>query len=158
MDENKLGQFFKSYHQFQLYSLSGYFHISSELNLNALIRTPAIKEWLDSHHYFICPCPSQSEEIVKIGVLCYSSIFISREDLKHTIMDHPDWTPIHPESPPIFDIFIGELNTSSKKTKMLFVSSEKSKQEEVADIFKAIYDGTQKSIPKWFYDDIHPNG
>jgi len=51
MEENKLSQFFKSYHQRQLYSLSGYFHISSELSLEDLKTISIIDEWLDSHQY-----------------------------------------------------------------------------------------------------------
>jgi len=51
MEENQLSQFFKSYHQRQLYSLSGYFHISSELSLEDLKTISIIDEWLDSHQY-----------------------------------------------------------------------------------------------------------
>jgi hypothetical protein len=79
-------------------------------------------------------CPSPSEEMVKIGILCYGSTFMFRDDLKQAIMAHPQWTPSNSESPPIFDIFIGELNTSKKKTKMLFISTKKYKQEEVSNL------------------------
>ena len=88
LEDNKLGQFFKSYHQQQLYSLGGYFHVSSEHTLEELIRIPAIEEWLDSHWYFIWPCTSQAEKMVKIGVLCYGSIFFFCKDLKQAILDH----------------------------------------------------------------------
>jgi hypothetical protein len=40
LEENKLGQFFKSYHQQQLYSLGGYFHVSSEHTLEATLLLP----------------------------------------------------------------------------------------------------------------------
>jgi hypothetical protein len=92
-------------------------------------------------------CPSNAEEMVKIGMLCYSSIFTFRDDLKLAIMSHEAWCPIDPLHPPIFDLFVGEFNSSSKKTKMLFVSAEKSKQNEVTTLFKDIYDGSQKSYP-----------
>ncbi len=59
-------------------------------------------------------------------------------------MSHPSWSPSDPANPPIFDIFVGELNSLSKKTKLLFVSAEKSKQDEVSLLFRDIYDGTQK--------------
>jgi hypothetical protein len=147
MEENKLSQFFKLYHQWQLYSLGGYFHISSELSLDNLKTILIIDKWLDSHRYNMKLCPSQHEEMINIGVLCYSSIFTFRDDLKQAILKHPLWSPSDPDDPPIFDIFIGELNTSSSKTKMLFVSAERSKQEEVSKIFRYIYDGTQKSYP-----------
>jgi len=92
-------------------------------------------------------CPSQAEEMVTIGILCYSSIFSFCDNLKQAILTHPSWTPINTDDPPIFDIFVGELNAPGKKTTMLFVSAELSKCEEVSDIFKIIYDGTQKSYP-----------
>jgi hypothetical protein len=91
--------------------------------------------------------PSNAEEVVKIRMLCYSSIFTFHDDLKQAIMLHQSWTPSDSSNPPIFDLFLGELNSSSKKTYLLFVSSEKSKQEEVSALFKSIYDGTQKSYP-----------
>ena len=40
MEENKLPQFFQLYHPCQYYSISGYFHISSELTFNDLISMP----------------------------------------------------------------------------------------------------------------------
>jgi hypothetical protein len=155
MEANKLNQFFHSYHPRQFYSISGYFHISSELSFDILMNLPEVEEWLDSHKYFAKVCPSQSKEMVKIGVLCYGSTLIFREDLKQAILAHPSWTPTDPNNPPIFDIFVGELNSTSKKTKMLFVSAERSKQEEVSSLFKAIYDGTKKNIPKRIGNDFH---
>jgi len=108
MEENKLHQFFKSYHQRQNYSISGYFHVSSVLPFNEIINKPELDEWLDAHRYFMRIRPSNAEEMVKIGMLC----------LRY--------------------FFVGELNSASKKTKMLFVSTEKSKQEEVSQLFKSI--------------------
>lgn len=69
MEENKLNQFFKSYHDHQLYSISGYFHISSDLTFDELKAKPLVEEWLDSYHYYMKICPSQAEEMVQIGVL-----------------------------------------------------------------------------------------
>jgi hypothetical protein len=60
-------------------------------------------------------CQSQAEEMVQIGVLCYSSIFTFWDDLKQAIIKHHQWMPVSLENPPIFDIYIGELNSSSKK-------------------------------------------
>ncbi len=53
MEENKLSQFFKSYHPKQHYYISGYFHVSSTLSFDGLVRKPALEEWLDSHWYFM---------------------------------------------------------------------------------------------------------
>ena len=72
MEDNKLGQFFKSYHPKQHYSISGYFRISSTLLFNKIIKKTALEEWLDSHRYFMRQCPSNAEEMVKIGMLCVS--------------------------------------------------------------------------------------
>jgi hypothetical protein len=145
IDDNKISQFFKSYHQKQLYSLSGFFHISSQLSFNDLYKHPIIEEWLDSYHYFMRLCPSQNEEMVQIGALCYGSIFLFREDLKQAILAHPQWTPTDPMSSLIFDIYVRDFKTPGKKTKMLFLSAERSKQNEVSSLLKSIYDGTKKS-------------
>jgi hypothetical protein len=96
---------------------------------------------------FMKMCPSQSKEMIQIGVLCYSSILTFHDDLKLAILSHPLWTPKDANDPPIFDIYVSELNAPGKKSKMLFVSSEKSKQEEVTNLFKNSYDGTKKSYP-----------
>ena len=150
IDDNKIHQFFKSYHQKQLFSLSGYFHVSSALPPDELFHLPLIDEWLESYRYYIKICPSQAEEMVKIGLLCYGSTFIFRDHLKQAIMTHPLWTPDNPASPPIFDIFTSDLTTPGKKVKMLFVSAEKSRQQEVIRLMKLIYDGTQKSYPNGY--------
>jgi hypothetical protein len=47
MEDNKLHQFFKSYHQRQHYSISGYFHISLVLPFNEIVNKPELVEWLD---------------------------------------------------------------------------------------------------------------
>jgi len=141
-----------SYHQCQLYSLSGYFYISTELTLEELIQNPAVEEWLDSYRYFIRPCPSQAEEMVKVGVSCYSSIFLFREDLKQAIMAHQDWTPANPDSSTIFDIFIGELKTSSRKNR------NKKKYQAYLSPSTIHLRWYSKSIPKWVNDDFHTHG
>jgi hypothetical protein len=45
--------------------------------------------------------------------------------------------PQHANDPPMFDIYVSELNAPGKK----------SKQEEVTNLFKNSYDGTNKSYP-----------
>lgn len=62
-------------------------------------------------------------------------------------MSHPSWTPIDLDDPTIFDVYVVDFNATGKKTKMLFVSAEKSQANEVANLFKNIYDGTPKSYP-----------
>jgi hypothetical protein len=44
IDDNRMNQYFKTYHQRQLYSLSGYFHISTALSFNQLIQSTPISE------------------------------------------------------------------------------------------------------------------
>jgi len=67
-----------------MYSLKGYFHISSEFSLDDLQQKTPVMEWLDSYNYFMKPWISQVEEMVPIGALCYSSILMFRDDLKRT--------------------------------------------------------------------------
>jgi hypothetical protein len=88
--------------------------------------------------------------MVKIGILCYGSIFIFHDHLKQAIMTHPLWTPKDPLSPPIFDIFATDFVTPGKKVKMLFISTKKSKQQEVIRLMKLIYDGTPKFYPNGY--------
>lgn len=90
--------YFKSYHQCQLYSLSGFFHISSKYSLNELQQLPLIDEWLDTYQYFVKTSPSQSEEMIQIGALCYSSTLTFWDDLKQAIYSHP-LTPTDPTIP-----------------------------------------------------------
>jgi hypothetical protein len=147
VDEPKMLYFFKPYHQRQHYSLSGYFHISSNLSLDELKSLPAIKEWLNTYHYFIWSCPSQREEMVQISTLCYRSRYMYCEDLKEAILTHPEWHPIYNNSPPIFDLYTADFNASGKKTKIIFVSTERSRQEEVSSLFKTIYNSTKNCYP-----------
>jgi hypothetical protein len=76
VDDTKIHQFFQSHHQKQTYSLSGYFNISSALTFSELFHLTLVAKWLESYHYYARICPSQNEEMVKIGALVYSSIFI----------------------------------------------------------------------------------
>jgi hypothetical protein len=85
--------------------------------------------------------------MVPIGILCYSSQFLHHEELKLAITSHSSWQPNDPSNPPIFDIYLGDFLANGKKTKMLFVSSEKSKQQELVEHFKRLYDGSKKSYP-----------
>jgi hypothetical protein len=135
-NDSKMSIYFKSYHQRQLYSLSGFFHISLKFSLAELQQLPLIDEWLDTHQYFLKPCPSQTEEMIQIGALCYSSTLIFWDDLKQAIYSHPLWTPTDLSNAPIFDIYIGDFNAPGKCTKMLFFSAERSKTEVVTNLFK----------------------
>jgi hypothetical protein len=117
VDQSRLLQFFKPYHMKQQYSLSGYFHISSTLTFDQIRSLPSIDEWLDTYNYYIKLCPSQNEEMTQIRALCYSSIFMYREDLMEAILSHPLWTPTDPSKPPIFDLFISDFISNGKKEK-----------------------------------------
>jgi len=57
-------------------------HISSTLSFEQIRSLPTIIEWLDTYNYFIKLFPSQKEEMIQIGVLCYSNVFMYHEDLK----------------------------------------------------------------------------
>jgi len=91
------------------------------------------------------------EEMVKIGALSYSSTFIFRDHLKQAIMTHPSWQQnLRDGTPLIFDLFVSDFLSPGKCTKTLFVSAEKTKQDEVSSLFKQIYDGTGKSYPNGY--------
>jgi hypothetical protein len=134
-DDNKMLTYFTPYYKKQFYSLSGYFHVSSSLTFEALQQNQKVNEWLEYNRYYMKLCPNQEEEMVQIGALCFSSIFIYRDDLKQSIIHHPLWTSKHANHPPIFELYTADFTGSSKKTKMLFISAEKSKQNEVAAFF-----------------------
>lgn len=85
--------------------------------------------------------------MVQIGALLYSSTFTFREDLKQAIINDPLWNPNKLPSAPVFDIYPADFQGPKKNTKMLFVSAEKSKQNEVATSFTNIYDGRDKTYP-----------
>jgi hypothetical protein len=70
MEDNKLHQFFRSYHQRQRYLISGYFHVSLVLSFDEIVKKTELEEWFDGHQYFMRLCPSNAEEMVKIGLLC----------------------------------------------------------------------------------------
>lgn len=147
VDDNRLHQYFKPFYQRQYYSLSGYFHISSSLTFDELSQSHALDEWLDSNRYYMRLCTSQDEEMIQLGALLYSNIFMYREDLKHAIQQHPLWNFSPDSKPPVFDINIGEFNAPNKRVKMLFVSGERSHQETLINIFKTMYDGAPKEYP-----------
>jgi hypothetical protein len=65
--------------------------------------------------------------MVQIGALCYSSKILYHEDLKTAIASHTDWpNPDDSDNPQIFDLYLSNFTASGKKTKMLFVSTERS--------------------------------
>jgi hypothetical protein len=119
-------QYFKPYYQKQKFSLSGFFHINSTLTLEEIKSLPAVDEWLDTNKYHVRQCPSQSKEMVPIGVLCYSSPFPYHEELKQAILNHSSWQPNNQSNPTVFHVYLGDFLAGGKKTKMLFISAEKS--------------------------------
>jgi hypothetical protein len=82
IDMSKISLFFHSYYQKQMYSLSGFFHIRKALSFNDLITSTPVAEWLDTYRHYIKLCPSQEEEMVQVGALCYSNVLMHREELK----------------------------------------------------------------------------
>jgi hypothetical protein len=135
IDENKLKTYFHSYYAEQHYSLSGYFHIHTTLTDEELFGHQEIIEWLEFNRYNVKMSPSQDEEMIQIGALCFSSIFTYSEDLKQAILQDPLWNPDKAIINPFFDIYPADFQGPDKKTKMLFVSAEKSKQNEIANFF-----------------------
>ena len=85
--------------------------------------------------------------MIQIGALCFSSELLYRADLKLAIASQLEWSTERDEdSHPIFDLYLSDFSASGKKTKMIFVSAERSQQEDVSSRFKRIYDGMQNRI------------
>ena len=116
--------FFNAYYKKQFYSLSGYFHISTSLSFESLRDHRYMIEWLEENRYYMKLCPSQNEEIVQIGALCFSSPYIYREDLRLSIIQHHTWNITKDPNPPIFDLVLSDFIGPTKKTKMLFIVGE----------------------------------
>jgi hypothetical protein len=103
VEENKMLQFFQPYYKKQRYSLSGYFHMKSSLSFKDLFKHHLVEEWLDLHCYSLKLCPSQTKEMVPVGALCFSNLFMHRKELKRSILLHPSWNHADTDEP-IFDI------------------------------------------------------
>ncbi len=107
----------------------------------------SVYEWLEINRYAIKQSPSNSEEMVQIGALCFSSEYIYREDPKMAITKHPSWSfPILLE-PPIIHLTKGDFQGLENSTKMIFVCSEWLTQVEVRDFFSKLFDETSKDYP-----------
>jgi hypothetical protein len=147
LEDNQMLQYYIPFYHRQLYSLSGFLHISSQLSFMDIMALPKVLEWLDSNKYFIKLCPSQEEEMVPLGALCYSHILMNRDDLKDAIYKHQLWKSHFPATSPIFDVYLGDFMSSNKKEKMLFLSGEKSKVGFPSNFFKDLYNGNSKKYP-----------
>jgi len=122
-------------HTFLHYSLSGYFHTGSALPFNDLISHAKVAEWLHVYRYHIKLCPSQHEEILPSGALCYSNVFMHRGGgSNQAIVKHTSW--LDSDSSFISEIYISDFLSRGKKTKMLLISSKKSKCEQTTKFFK----------------------
>jgi hypothetical protein len=123
-DQNRMLTYFKPYFNKQQYSLSGYFHVSFSLSLQELMASSSVYEWLEINRYAIKQSPSNSEEMVQIGALCFSSEYIYREDPKMAITKHPSWSFPTLLEPPIIHLTKGDFQGLENSTKMIFVCSE----------------------------------
>ena len=150
LNEHELKLYFQPWHKEQHYSLSGFFHLNSTIPFQELFTEAPIAQWLDTYQYSVKLCPSQTEEMAVIGSLCYGSLWMYREDLKQHIMNHQEWKKANPDPdhPMIFDLIVRQFRGSKRNTQMIFVTGERSKQEEIREVFKLIYDGTPKSYPR----------
>jgi hypothetical protein len=69
--------------------------------LEDVLAYPAVYKWLETNRTSLKPSPSNMEEMVQIGALCFGSEYIYREDLKSAIMHHPSWHFPVLSAPPI---------------------------------------------------------
>lgn len=150
LNDHEVKLYFQPWHKEQHYSLSGFFHLSSKLPFDELFAQAPIAQWLDTYQYSVKLCPSQTEEMTVIGALCYGSLWIYREDLKLHITQHTAWkqADTDPDNPIIFDLIVRQFRGTKKSTQMIFVTTERSKQDIVREIFKTIYDGSPKVYPR----------
>jgi len=146
-DANKLHTYFKSYYPNQKSNLSGYINIITNLSFEELDIAPPIYEWLETNRYTMRECPSHEEEMIQLGVFCFGSEYIYREDLKRALQEDPRWQFPTLETAPIIQLTRGEFRSQKKSKKMIFIHTEKSKQHEVAKTLSKMYDGTSKAYP-----------
>lgn len=115
-----------------------------------LMAQAPVTEWLDTYQYATKLFPSQSEEMLAVGALCYRSTWIFWEDLTLHILKHSVWENINTDNdnPVIFDLILWCFQSNKKSILMIFVTAEHSKQDILRDAFNMIYNGTQKSYPR----------
>jgi hypothetical protein len=64
--------------------------VKSSLLFNDLLNDLKLDEWSSVNQYYLKLCPSQTKEMVQVGVLCFSNLFMHCEELKNAIMAiHP---------------------------------------------------------------------
>jgi hypothetical protein len=112
-----------------------------------MLKTDGLGEWLKENHYDIRFSSSQTEELITIGLLLYSSVFLFRENLKENITKDDGWNPDEEDFPFIFDLSLREFAGPQKRVPMIFVSAEKSKAEQAVRVFSSIYNGAHKDYP-----------
>jgi hypothetical protein len=123
---NQLRLYFTSWCREQHYSLSGFLHLNTHLDLDDILHNTHVTEWLSIFQYSIKLCKSQDEEMSLISALCYGSLFLYREDLLLNIIAHPLWVALNQDrdKPIVLDLVIKPFRGSSKSTEMIFVRSE----------------------------------
>lgn len=149
LSQPQLRLYFVSWYREQHYSLSGFIHIHTLYYFNDLCQLQVIMEWLDSYQYSLKLCKSQEEEMFIIGVLCYGSLFIYREDLLTHLIQHPTWQTLNANRPKpiIIDLVLQPFRGSNKSIDMIFVRAERSKKAEARQVIQEIYDGPPKAYP-----------
>jgi len=102
------------------------------------------------YQYSVKLCSSQDEEMSIIGALCYSSLFLYRNDLLQCIKKHKQWMELNQSLPKpiIINFVIKPFCSPGKSTDVIFVHSERSKKELARDFFLSLYDGTPKEYPR----------
>jgi len=141
-------QLFQPYYKRQLFSISRYFHIKSSLSYESIIHSHQVEEWLDSHCYSLKPCPSQAEEMVPVGALCFSNLFMhAREELKFSIMLHPYGSKISPKICRSL-MYTSAIFLPTNRKQRCYLYPQKSKQEQIINFFKTLYDGEPQQYPQ----------
>jgi len=147
---NQLRLYFSSWFKDQHHSISGFIHLGTNLLLSDFETKLPLAEWLQTYQYSVVLCKSQDEEMSIVGALCYGSLFLNRDSLLDSIVDHPSWLALNNdrEKPIIIDLIIKPFRSPSKSSDMIFVRAERSKKILVQEFLLGLYDGTPKKYPR----------
>jgi len=139
-----LPNYFKAYRQNRK-SLSGDFHISTNLAFDDLMDHQAVLTWLSQNGYSIIRSSCQTADMVRIGFLSRVRTFTFRDDLHSFITNISDWktSPFHFRI--YFDTFVA--NNRGKLAHVLMVDVDRPSVEQAMMFFQKHYNGDEGNSP-----------
>jgi len=139
-----LPNYFKAYRQNRK-SLSGDFHIYTNLAFDDLMEHQAILTWLSQNGYSIIRSSCQTADMVRIGFLSRVRTFTFRDDLHSFITNIPDWkmSPFHFRI--YFDAFV--TNNRGKLAHVLMIDVDRPSVKQGMKYFQKHYNGDEGNSP-----------